>query len=94
MLWNATPPPPRKPRPAEHVWSVRKNGKQVDAELLSQGEYGWDCRFLYNGDFAYSRRWTMRADAIAESEEKRKELAGSGWEQVAGTMSGTMSGTK
>ena len=28
--------------PAERVWSMRKNGKQVDAELRSHGEYGWE----------------------------------------------------
>src|ERR1035437_5285272 len=78
LLWNAPPPPPRQPRPAERVWSLRKNVKQVDAELWSDGEYGWECQFLYNGDFAYSRRWTMRADALAEAEAKRRELGGGG----------------
>jgi hypothetical protein len=58
---------------------MRKNGKHVDAELRSDGEYGWECQFLYNGDFAYGRRWTMRADAIAEAEAKRQELEGEGW---------------
>lgn len=79
LLWNAPPPPPRKPRPAEHVWSMRKNGKQVDAELRGHGEYGWECQFLYDGELAYGRRWTMRADALAEAEAKRRELEGEGW---------------
>src|SRR6202521_4808940 len=41
-LWNAPPPPPRKPRPGERVWSIRKNGKQVDAELRGHGEWRTD----------------------------------------------------
>ena len=79
LLWNAPPPPPRKPRQAEHVWSMRKNGKQVDAELRADGGYGWECQFLYNGDFAYGRRWVLRADALAEAEAKRQELDAVGW---------------
>jgi len=80
LLWNAQPPPARKPRAAERVWSMRKNGRQVDAELRSDGEYGWECRFLYKAELAYSRRWVLRADALAEAEEKRQELERGGWQ--------------
>jgi hypothetical protein len=73
LLWNAPPPPPRKPSPTEHVWSMRKNGKQVDAEPLGHGEWGWECQFLYNGELADGRLWTMRAEALAEAEKKRRE---------------------
>ena len=55
-LWNAPPRPPRKPGPAERVWSTRKNRKQVDAELRGGGEWGWECQFLYNHELAYGRR--------------------------------------
>jgi hypothetical protein len=82
LLWNAPPPPARKPRPAEHVWSMRKNGKQVDAELRGHGEYGWECQFFYDGELAYGRRWVTRADALAEAEKKRLELERDGWESV------------
>lgn len=58
---------------------MRKNGKQVDCELRGHGEYGWECQFLYNGELAYGRRWTLRADALAEAEAKRQELEGDGW---------------
>jgi hypothetical protein len=40
----------------QHIWSLRKNGKQVDAELRDHGEWGWECQFLYNGELAYGRR--------------------------------------
>ena len=43
--------PQRKPTPGEHVWTLRKNGKQIVCELLFNGEsYGWECRFLHDGE--------------------------------------------
>jgi hypothetical protein len=81
-LWNAPPPPLRKPRPAERVWSMRRHGRQVDAQLRGHGEWGWECQFLYAGELAYGRRWVTRADALAEADEKRLELVRKGWTQV------------
>jgi hypothetical protein len=53
---------------------MRKNGKQVDAELRGHGEWGWECQFFYyNDELAYGRRWVARADALREAEEKRCE---------------------
>src|SRR5918992_4837526 len=43
MLWNARAPA-RQPRSGERVWSLRKDGRQVDAELRGHGEYGWECQ--------------------------------------------------
>lgn len=83
LLWNASRPPPRKPKPGERVWSMRKNGKQVDAELRGHSEWGWECQFFYNGELAYGRRWVTRGDALAEAEAKRRELERDGWERVA-----------
>ena len=79
LLWNAPPPPPRKPRPAEHVWSMRKNGKQVDAELRGHGEYGWECQFLHDREVVYGRRWDLREQAIAEANSERQRLERAGW---------------
>ena len=84
LLRNAPPPSQRKPRPPERVRSMRKNGKQVDAELRGHGEWGWECQFLHDGELAYGRRWVTRADALVETEEKRQELEGEGWRQVEG----------
>jgi hypothetical protein len=48
---------------------ARKSGKQVDAELRGHGEYGWECQFLsIKANSPYGRRWTLRADALAEAE--------------------------
>ena len=79
LLWNAAPPPSPKPRFAERVWSMRKNGKQIDAELRGHGEYGWECQFLHDGELAYGRRWNLRASALDEAEAKRQELERAGW---------------
>ena len=72
---------------------MRKNGKQVDAELRSDGEYGWECLFLYNGELAYSRRGVLRADALAEAEQKRRELDAVGCRDEKPAESAGFSGT-
>jgi hypothetical protein len=79
LLWNYVPPPLANRKPAERLWSMRKGGKQVDSELRGHGEWGWECQFLYNGEFAYGRRWVTRASALAEAEEKQRELERKGW---------------
>ena len=79
---SAPQPPPRKPNPAEHVWAMRKNGKQVDAELYGNGEWGWECQFLYNGQLACGRRRILREQALAEADERRRELERAGWTTV------------
>ena len=79
LLWNSPRPPARKPRPAEPLWSVRKAGRQIDAELLGQGEYGWEFRLLDRGEFYAGRRFDLRAQAVAHGEEIRRELEADGW---------------
>ncbi len=65
------------------LWSMRKKGKQIDAELRGHGEYGWECQFLNDGELAYGRRWITRALALAEADDKRNELAQQGWTAVS-----------
>lgn len=79
LLWNAPPPPPRTPRPAERVWSMTKNEKRVDAEVREHGQHGCECQFLYNGELAYGRLWPSRVAALTAVEEKRRELEAKGW---------------
>jgi hypothetical protein len=79
-LWNAKPPTPRQPKPGEHIWSLRKNGRQVDCELRFHGEsYGWECQCLHDGDLVYGRRFILWAGALAEADGQRKRLMGEGW---------------
>ena len=61
LLWNAPKPPPRTPRPGEQVWSMTKNGKQVDAELRDYGEFWCEIQFLVDGELAYG--WPNRVEA-------------------------------
>jgi hypothetical protein len=75
------PPPPRKPRPLETLWCMRKDGRQTDCGLLGHGEHGWE---VQDGDWFYGRRWTLRAEALAEAAELRRELEHDGWTLVTG----------
>jgi hypothetical protein len=44
------PPPPRQPRPLEHVWSLWKNGRRKDCGLYFHGEsYGWEVQLRDDG---------------------------------------------
>jgi hypothetical protein len=79
LLWNAPKPPTRTPRPGERVWSMTKNGKQVDAELRDHREFGCECQFVVDGELAHGRLWPTRAGALMEAEAKLRELAGKGW---------------
>jgi hypothetical protein len=79
MLWNAPRPEPRKARVGEHLWSMRKDDKRVDAELRDHGKHGVEIQFRYQRDFVYGRRWATRELAIAEGEDKQRELEECGW---------------
>src|SRR5207253_876132 len=38
--------PPRQSRPVEHLWSTRKEGRQLDCQLRGNGEHGWELQLL------------------------------------------------
>ena len=74
------PPAARAPKPGEHVWTLRKNGRQIDCELRFHGEsYGWESQCLHDGVLAYGRRHVLKAGAMREAEEHRMHLVGEGW---------------
>ena len=82
---NPAPRPTRQPVPGEHLWSLRKNGKQIDCELRFHGEsYGWECQCLHDGELAYGQRFGLREGAVAEAEARRQRLAEDGWESLRG----------
>ena len=71
--WYRPPTAPRILKPGEHVWSLRKNGKQIDCELRFHGEsYGWECQCLHNGELAYGQRFVLRELALSEAESQRE----------------------
>jgi hypothetical protein len=74
------PPPPRQSKPGERVWTLGKNGRQIDCELRSLGEsYGWECQCLLDGELAYGQRFGRRQDATSEAEAQRIRLLSAGW---------------
>jgi hypothetical protein len=82
MFWNAPRPEPRKPMVGEHLWSMRKGDKRIDAELCDQGAYGIEVQLWCRGQFLYGRRWASRALAVADADDKRRELEREGWRLV------------
>ena len=67
------------PRPRERLWTMTKNGKRIDAELLFQGEQGVEVQFPHEGGMRYAHRWMLRAQAVEEAATKRSELERQGW---------------
>lgn len=79
LLWNAPPPPPRVPRPAERLWTMRNGIDAAHAELRGHGEYGWEWHYYRDGLFLYGRLCMLRAQALACAEEQRQDLLKDGW---------------
>ena len=79
--WSASgqTPAPCTPRRRERLWTLKKNGKRIDAELLYHAEYGVEVQFLHEGVMAYRRRWTLPGQAVEEASAKRAELQQAGW---------------
>jgi hypothetical protein len=73
--------PPRQA--AEPLWSVRLDGRQIDAELRGHGEYGWEFQLLHDREFYAGRRFDLRAQAVAHGEEIRRELEQRGWREAS-----------
>jgi hypothetical protein len=80
---NHTPPPPTTvPGPGERLWRVRKDHRTVEAELRYHPEGlggGVEVQFYYRGEFVYGRRWATREAAVAEADDKLRELVQRGW---------------
>ena len=65
------PLPARKPRPAELLWTVRKDAHELACELRYHGEYGVEAQLLKDGDLLIARRFDTRALAIQWAEGER-----------------------
>lgn len=81
MLWNAHVAP-RQPRPAEHLWMLRKAGQLTEAQLRGHGEYGWELQLLRQGDLYARRRFDLRTQAVAFGEEIRRQMKAEGWQSA------------
>ena len=52
----------------------------MTCELRFQGEsYGWQTQFVHDTDFAYGRRFLLKAGALEEAEAQRRRLEQTGW---------------
>lgn len=78
LLSTATRVAPAK-RPREVVWTLTKPGAEMRAELVGQGEYGWELQLLRDGELRYGRLFQLRADAETEATVCRRELEARGW---------------
>ena len=76
---NSPRPAPAKPRPGEPLWSLRKGGRQIDAELRYHGEYGVEAQIFSDRELLIGRRFDTRELAVQWAEEERKAFgAGTG----------------
>ena len=67
------------PRPREHVWTLLKCGRRMHAELLSQGEAGWEIQVLSDGGEIFAWLFPLKGGALAEAEAQQARLLWEGW---------------
>ena len=67
---NRTTAPPQ-PWAGEHLWTVRKDGRQIDCELCDHGAWGVEMQIYRELEFRYGRRWATRAQALEEADARR-----------------------
>jgi hypothetical protein len=70
---NRLPPPARTPRLTEHLWALRKDGRQYDGELLDHGTWGVEFQVRYELSWFYGHRWPTRELALVEAEDRKAE---------------------
>ena len=75
---NRPSPPARQPGSTEHLWAIRRGGRQFDCELLDHGTYGVEVRCLRDLEWFYGHRCETRELAIAEAEERKALYLGEG----------------
>src|ERR1700680_1700861 len=62
---------PRQRQPGEHLWAVRKDGRQLDCELRDHGAWGVEVQVYREREFPFGRRWATRALALEEADEQK-----------------------
>ena len=65
--------------PGERLWRVRKNHRTVEAHLRAHGSRDVEVQFYYNGALVYGRRLPTRELAVAEANDRLKQLQRSDW---------------
>src|SRR3954470_15566559 len=68
------------PKPPEHVWTLVKAGRRLDATFQFGGEtYGWELQFFDGGELILGSRFPLKAGAQAEAESLREQHLRDGW---------------
>jgi len=70
---------PPRPRPGERLWSLIKDGRQIDCELRPGAADTWDCQFFDEDWLISGRRCASRTDALKHAAEQRRRLLEQGW---------------
>ena len=70
---DGTTTAPRQSRPCEHLWAVRKDGRQIDCELYDRGVWGVEVQIYRELEFRYGRRWATRALALDEADQRKAQ---------------------
>jgi hypothetical protein len=59
--------PPREPRPAQVLWTLRRGDDTQSAQLQELQAFGIELQLLRNGELAYARRHESAAFAEEEA---------------------------
>jgi hypothetical protein len=73
----------RRRRPGEHLWTIRKDGQQLDCELRDHGAWGVEVQIYREREFLYGRRWPTRALALEEADQQKATCLGKGGVLIA-----------
>ena len=63
----------RTTRPREHLWAIRRTGRQYDCEVIDHGTWGIEVRMLRDLEWFYGHRRASRELAVAEGEERKAQ---------------------
>ena len=74
---------PRQPPPGEHLWSVSKNGRQLECELRDDGAWGVEVQVTRAGEFLYGLRFVTLALALAEADARKAQYLREGGVLIA-----------
>jgi hypothetical protein len=79
LLWTHKPAPRCRTRPAEAVWSIRKDHVTWSCELRFHGEsVGWEAQILRDGDLSIARTFILRDLAMGWAKNERDRLESDG----------------
>lgn len=67
----------------EHLWAVRKDGRQLDCELRDHGAWGMEVQVYREREFLYGRRFTTCALALKEADEQKAQYLREGGVLIA-----------